>query len=586
MRKYSLEFSIVLIFASLVVAFLWSTLTGVAPFLPYVLIGVCLAGLVFFMIPSTVFAADGTEQDGVRERYAPKYFAQTLLSSVVGVGIIVGAAAVLNRERFSKTFDVTQRKTNSLSPETDKFLAALTDEVAIYCVPSVDPRERYCEENAYLRALYAERSPKIQHTAVDLRDMATLGQVQPAGYSRLVFVSKQNRSEVTGEITESKITNALINLVKSKKTVYFLVGNGEPPTGFEGKKNYANQVEVLKSRAYDVKEVNLNDGPLPAEAKVLIAGSAEVAYNQIVENELRRFLAAGGRLLLTLNPYRSPGMSKLLADLGVELNPVLLINNRGATSLGAQLQQLAPMRPPIVVGDFSQSSPITSVLGARDVALADGGRPFVVKDVTEGGIKTKHTVIASAFHAAPVTLTDEQRNALQLSGALNVDPDAGFDPKKTWPIGVQIEIENPAPLAEGLPKAAVAMNAKSGTGADLGKESKPAPAEAAKTEGNAADGKYESKEKEAKKAAEVVLLGFELAGPYERAAPANGQILPLAVSHLYRDEDLISIPTKDFAPRQFKLDKNPGAYLFLFAGLLPVSTALAGFYIWMRRRSA
>ena len=580
MRKYSLEFSIVLIFASLVVAFLWSTLTGVAPFLPYVLIGVCVAGLVFFMIPSSSPGTEGSDNEGVRERYAPKYFAQTLLSSVVGVAIIVGAAALLNRERFSKTFDVTQRKTNSLSSETDKFLGSLTEDVAIYCVPSVDPRERYCEENAYLRALYAERSPKIQHTAVDLRDMATLGQVQPAGYSRLVFVSKQNRSEVTGEITESKITNALINLVKSKKTVYFLVGNGEPPTGFEGKKNYANQVEVLKSRAYDVKEVNLNDGPLPADAKVLIAGSAEVAYNQIVENELRRFLGTGGRLLLTLNPYRSPGASKLLADLGVELNPVLLINNRGATSLGKQLEQLAPMRPPIVVGDFSQSSPITSVLGARDVALADGGRPFVVKDVTGGGIKTKHTIIASAFHAAPVTLTDEQRNALQLNGALNVDPDAGFDPKKTWPIGVQIEIENPAPLAEGLPKAAVAMNGKSGSGAELGKDGEAAKP---KEDGQA---NTDAKDKEAKKTAEVVLLGFELAGPYERAAPANGQILPLAVSHLYRDEDLISVPTKDFAPRQFKLDRNPGAYLFLFAGLLPVSTALAGFYIWMRRRSA
>jgi hypothetical protein len=278
-----------------------------------------------------------------------------------------------------------------------------------------------------------------------------------------------------------------------------------------------------------------------------------------------------------------------LADLGVELNPVLLINNRGATSLGAQLQQLAPMRPPIVIGDFSQTSPITSVLGARDVALADGGRPFVVKDVTEGGIKTKHTQLASAFHAAPVTLTDEQRNALQLNGALNVDPDAGFDPKKTWPIGVQIEIENPGPLAEGLPKAAVAMNGKSGSGAELGKDGKPDQTVAdatAKTDAKDAATPADTKDKEAKKTAEVVLLGFELAGPYERAAPANGQILPLAVSHLYRDEDLISIPTKDFAPRQFKLDRHPGAFLFLFAGLLPVSTALAGFYIWMRRRSA
>lgn len=589
MRKYSLEFSIVLIFAALIVALLWSTIGGVAPFLPYVIIGVCLAGLIFFMIPSSSGTQGGDEV--AREKYAPKYFAQALLSSIVGVAIIIGAAAVLNRDRFSKTFDVTQRKTNSLSPETEKFLGSLDKDVAIYCIPSVDPRERYCEENAYLRGLYAERSAKIQHAALDLADMATMSRVQPAGYSRLVFVSQDNRSEVVGEITESKLTNALINLVKSKKTVYFLVGNGEPSTGFEGKKNYANMVEVLKNRAYDVKEANLSDGPLPADAKLLVAGSAEVAYTQVVENELRKFLAKGGRLVLTLNPYRSVGMTKLFSDLGVDLSSVLLVNNRGATSFGAQLAQIAPMRPPVVIGEFSQTSPITSVLSPRDVALADGARPFVTKDISDGPIKVKHTLLASAFHAAPVTLTDEQRNGLQLSGALAVELDPGFDPKKTWPVASQIEVENPAPLAEGLPQAAVALATGSGTSPELGKApTEETAAAGAQSDADKADGgaaKPDSSDKpDDKKTAEVVLLGFELAGQYERAAPANAQLLPLAVAHLYRDEELISIPTKDFAPRQFKLDRNPGAYLFLFAGLLPVATALAGFYIWMRRRSA
>jgi hypothetical protein len=583
MRKYSLEFSIVLIFAALVVAFLWSTIAGVAPFLPYVLVGVCLAGLVFLMIPTGASSAGG--EDGVRERYAPKHFAQTLLSSILGVAIIIGVAALLNRDRFSKTFDVTERKTNSLSPETEKFLSSLSNDVGIYCIPSVDPRERYCEENAYLRGLFAERSPKIQHAAVDLADMALMSRVQPAGYSRLVFVSQDNRSEVVGEITESKMTNALINLVKSKKTVYFLVGNGEPGTGFEGKKNYANMVEVLKNRAYEVKQVNLSDGPLPADAKLLVAGSAEVAYSQVVENELRKFLAGGGRLVLTLNPYRSVGMTKLFSDLGVDLSSVLLVNNRGATSFGAQLAQIAPMRPPVVVGEFSQTSPITSVLSPRDVALADGARPFTTKDTTEGVMKVKHTLLGSAFHSAPVTLTDEQRNGLQLSGPLSVELDPGFDPKKTWPVASQIEIENPAPLAEGLPQASLAMAAGEGSGAspDLGTPEANAPES---KDGAAGDQGSKDSSDASKKTAEVVLLGFELAGQYERAAPANGQILPLAVAHLYRDEDLISIPTKDFAPRQFQLDRNPGAYLFLFSGLLPVATALAGFYIWMRRRAA
>lgn len=578
MRKYSLEFSICLIFAALVVGLLFTTLAEVAGFLPYVLMGLCLAGLVFFMVPWS--SEDKEETGGSREKYAPKYFAQALLTSLVGVAIIIAAAAMLNRDRFSTTIDVTQRKVNSLSEETTKFLSSLENDVAVYCIPSANPVERYCEENAYLRGLYAEKAPKLQHGAIDLRDMATMAQVQPAGYSRLVLMSQENRSEIVGEITESKLTNGLINLVKSKKTIYFLTGNGEPPISFEGQKNYANQVEVLKSRAYEVKEHNLTDGPLPEDARLVIAGSGTVAYNSIVENELRRLLARGGRLLLTVNPYRSIGMSKLFSDLGIELSSTLLVNNRGATSLGAQLAQLAPMRPPVVVGEFSQSSPITNVLGPRDIALADGAWPLTFTDVSDDSFKVKHTQLATAFHAAPVTLTEEQRNNLQLNGPLGIDPDPGFDPKGTFTVAVQSVIENPERLAEGLPQATVALAGDNS--ADLEVEVDQSNAESAGNEASETEGSAEKKET----TAEVVLLGFELAGQYERAAPANAQILPLAVAHLHRDEELISIPTKDFAPKQFQLDRNPGAYLFLFAGMLPVAMALAGFYVWIRRRAA
>jgi hypothetical protein len=579
MRKYSLEFSIGLIFVALVVGLLFTTLAEIAGFLPYVLLGACLAGLAFFLIPWS--GQSGEDGEGGREKYAPKYFAQALLTSLVGVAIIIAAAAMLNRERFSTTFDVTQRKVNSLSDETTKFLSSLQDDVAVYCIPSANPAERYCEENAYLRGLYGEKSQKLKHGAVDLRDMATMAQVQPAGYSRLVLMSKENRSEIVGEITESKLTNGLINLVKSKKTIYFLTGNGEPPSSFEGQKNYANQVEILKSRAYEVKEHNIVDGPLPEDAHLVIAGSATVAYNTIVENELRRLLARGGRLFLTLNPYRTIGMNKLFSDLGIELSSTLLINNRGATSLGAQLAQLAPMRPPVVVGEFSQSSPITNVLSPRYIALADGAWPFTFKDVTDDVFKVKHTQLASAFHAAPVTLTDEQRNSLQLNGPLAVEPDPGFDPAATYTIALQTVIEHPERLAEGLPQATVALAGDRASDLAVGED-------ANKTDEAAADKKDGDEATSDKKetTAEVVLLGFELAGEYERAAPANAQILPLAVAHLHRDQELISIPTKDFAPRQFQLDRNPGAYLILFAGMLPLAMALAGFYVWMRRRAA
>lgn len=573
MKKYKLEFAIGVIFAGLLVALLWSNLTALWKPLPIVLATVAAVVLAGVVMPWGEKKGAGLATDS--EKYAPKYFAQAIVSSVVGIAVIVGIAGLANRERFSKTFDLTERKVNSLSSETETFLASLEKEVEVWCVPSQNPTERYCEDSMQLRRLFAEKTEKIVMGNVDLSQMAIVQRVKPAGYGRLVLMTRDGaqRSEVVGKVTESKLTNGLINLIKTKKVVYFLVGSGEPSTGMDaGERSYAQVAEILKNRAYDVKEHNITAGDLPADATMVVAGSATVPYNTVVENMLRRVLARGGRVLLTVNPYRDPGMPKLFSDLGITLEDTLLVNNRGATQLGGQLAQLDPMRPPLVVGEFSRESPITSVFSPRDIALADGARPmsFTSADNGEGGLKLKHTTLMSAFHAAPVPMTAEARTKLPLEGPLGVTPPTDFDPKKTYTVGIDVEIENPAKLAEGLSAATVAM--ADGKGA-LGTE-------ASKTDA-AGEKKDPSKEN-----AELVVLGFDLAGRFEGAAPANPQILPLAVSHLYRDKELVSIPTKDFAPKQFNLEKNPGGFLFLFAGFLPIATALTGFYIWMRRRSA
>ena len=573
MRKYKLELVIGTIFLGICSALLWTTMAGLWKPLPYVLAGVCFAAFVAFAMPW----GDKNAKELGTERYAPKFFAQAVVSSIVGIAVIIGVAAILNRDRFSKTFDLTTNKVNSLSPETEKYLGSLSAEVEVWCVPSMSQTERYCEESMQLRRLYAEKSQKLVMGNVDLANMSVVQRVKPTGYGRLVLITKDNRSEVVGKVTESKLTNALINLIKSKKTIYFLVGSGEPSTQAEGGASYAQQAEILKNRAYEVKEHNITAGDLPADAMLVVAGSAKVPYNSVVENMLRRVLARGGRVIFTVNPYRDPGMPTLFADLGVKFEDTLLVNNRGATPLGGQLAQLDPMRPPLVVGQFSRESPITSVFSPRDIALADGARPIAheTKEAKDGELKLKHTNLMSAFEAAPIAVTAEQRSRLPLEGPLNLQLPTGFDTKKTYNVGLHVEIENPAKLAEGLPAATVASSTDGGLGLS------PTP-----TATPGADGKTPEAKKDEKPTGEIVILGFDVAGRYEGAAPANAQLLPLSVAHLYRDKELISIPTKDFAPKQFNLEKNPGAYVFLFSGMLPLATALAGFYIWMRRRSA
>ncbi|NBW83045.1 hypothetical protein EBR21_14950, partial [bacterium] len=159
----------------------------------------------------------------------------------------------------------------------------------------------------------------------------------------------------------------------------------------------------------------------------------------------------------------------------------------------------------------------------------------------------------------------DQRNRLPLEGDLRLTPNAGFDPKKTWPVAVDVEIETPAKLAEGIPSATLAAKDGAGNLATGGK-----------------DGKDANKDKQS---SEVVVIGFDTVA-YERMIPTTSNLIPLAVAHLYKEKDLISIPTKDFAPKRFKMERNPANYVLLFAFILPLLTALSGLYIYVRRRSA
>ncbi|MEN9808793.1 MAG: hypothetical protein RLZZ488_360 [Pseudomonadota bacterium] len=565
MKKYRLEIAIGLIFALLLLGLLWTNLAALAPQVPWALLGVCLIGLFSILFPVPERNAEGKVVTAPSEKYAPKHFALAVVWSVIGIAIIVGLASLLNRERFSKTFDLTQRKVNSLSSETVNVLKELKSDIQIVCIPSQDPRERYCDENAQLRRLYSETSQKIQHVVLNLADRAALQQVRPSGFSRLVLLTKEGgRNEVSGSVTESKLTNAILSLTKSKRTVYFLTGNGEHATTMEGNRNYYAVSEILRNRSYEVIPHKYTE-ELPADAQLVVAGPATAPYSAIHENMLRRFLARGGRLILVLNPYRDPGMPKLFADLGVRFDPTLLMSNQGATQFGTQLAQIDPLRPPIAVGEFSRSSDITKVFPASDIGLADGARgmTFTAPAGEANIFKLKGTNLVSAMHAAPVTLTDEQRNRLPLEGDLRLTPDAGFDPKKTFPVAVDIEIEAPAKLAEGIPSATLAAKDGAGNLPAASKDNKDA----------------------AKQSAEVVIFGFDTVA-FERMLPTTTNLIPLAVAHLYKEKDLISIPTKDFAPKRFKMERNPANFVLLFAFILPLVTALSGLYIYWRRRSA
>ena len=553
MKKHKLEFSIGAIFVAFIVLLMWQSLSIIAQPLPIVLLSICIIFILYMVSPF----GDAKQKDQQNiEVYAPKYYAQAIISSVIGVAIIVFIAVILNKNNFSKTFDLTSNQINSLSEESYKFLDSLSKPVQVICVPSSNPTDNYCDNSVDLINLFAKRSKFIVNAGVlSLADKAMLQKVQPSGFARLVLMTETNKSEIDGVISESRLTNAIINLVRFKKVVYFLSGSGEPSISADGgvDKNYSDIVTGLHAKAYEVKEWNIKQGNLPQEARVLIAGDNNIPYSEEVQNILQNFIANGGRLVLIVNPYREQGLEKFYALLNLKLDPVLLTLNSN-TALGQQIQKQNLSRPPVIASNFNMESPITRVIaqvyGVQAVMPIDGGRPIsiITNENTNSPIKTSETVLFSSYSAAPITLTAEARNKIDLNSPFHLSPDVTFDSNKAWPLGVDVEINGASHFSQEKP---------------VNKGIDP------------------SKDK-----SEVVIYGFSLVGPYSKAIPISEELLPLTVAHLYQDQELVTIPSRDFTPKQFNLSRNPGAWLPLFAGILPVITAIAGLFIWFKRRSA
>ncbi|WP_186647772.1 Gldg family protein [Fluviispira vulneris] len=551
MKKHKLEFSIATIFLIFVTLLMWENLVLINKYFP---IGLVLLGaivLAYLVSP----LGNNKNKENTAEKYAPKYFAQAIISSLIGMCLIIGLAVVLNKNNFSKSFDLTSNKINSLTPESVKILSTLTKPVEIICVPSSNLGENYCDSNIDLLSLYMKTSPQIINVGqLSLTDKAMVQKIQPSGFSRLVLMSGNNKSEIDGVITESKLTNAIINLVKFKKVVYFLSGSGEPSVNPDNSgRSYSDVVSVLQAKSYEVKEWNIKQGNLPQEAKVLIAGDNNLLYGEEVQNILRNFIGFGGRLILLVNPYREQGLERLYTELNLKLDPILLTLNT-STPIGQQLVKQNFSRPPILASNFNPDSPITKVFadvyGAQAIMPLDGGRPISIlaNENPTGKVLINATNLLSAYSAAPITIAPEVRNKIDLMAPFRLSPDANFDANKIWTIGVNLDISGASNLA--VEKV-------------LNKETDPA-----------------------KDKAQVVVFGFSILGPYARDNPISENLLPITVAHLYQDQELVSIPPRDFTPKQFNMSLYPGRWLPFFAGILPVITAISGLFIWFKRRSA
>jgi ABC-type uncharacterized transport system involved in gliding motility auxiliary subunit len=450
------------------------------------------------------------------------------LLTLVFVAILVGISLLVHR--FPGRLDLTEGKGYSISSQSQKIVKTIKQDVWVRAFfQTGNPGQKKAQG---LFETYALNNPRIHFQFIDPDRQPSLArQYGIRNYGEVILESGGKTQSVTSA-DEEGITNGLLRLMQTKaKKVVFLTGHGEKSLLDTQKTGFSQAKGLLEKENYQVEEMNLLGGTgLPAEARCLvIAGPKKSFFPEEIE-DLKKYLKAGGRVILLLEPYQDGGFKEWLASLGVTLGQDMVIDKLSRVFGGDYLIPMAgaygqhPITEKFTVATFFPT--------ARSLTLASSPPAGVFYDVL--------------VRSSSGSWAEFNKKAVE-KGQAAFDP--GQDQKGPLTLAVLVTLAPPEHKAESKDPP--------------GKETKIPKGQ-------------------------LVLFGdsdyasngyFNLSG--------NGDLFLNAVNYLTEEEALIAIRPAKTPVRPLSLSSSQAMVLFLVPMvLLPGLVIGAGIWVWRSRRKA
>ena len=484
------------------------------------------------------------------EKYIYFQYMTSILSSLFFLASVVVVLFTFTSPLLNKSFDFSPGGIYSLSAESLSILQRLNTsdkKIDIYCINGSDNASSdYCAENQHLLNLVQEKSPeKVSLLTLDFRKQEhqdLFRKLSPQGVERVVVSSGEARNtELTGLITEQALINSIFNfLEKKQKWVYFLQGKGEPGISAGEQRTYYSLVNELKRLGYSTAVI------FPEEVKkihpnsLLFIGANTRPYTASDTVIFKEFMEKGGKPVIFINPLKENGLDNFVKDLGLKIDSKTLLAHPARTDSQDFI------RKPLIIGGFSSASPMTALFAKQNINLQVNDAAVAIEPMKPAKPGYTYVPLFGLFGAAPAIISNEEKNNIQSEGPLPVEGDSTSDVNHIWRAGWFMGV---------APKSDL-FNVK-------------APIE---------------------KEAEAVIFGFDSStGAGSDKKRRVSQILQMnvlrnTVNYLHRDEELISIPEKNFSPKALTEVERAKQILPFFIWALPILTAFAGIVIWYRRQ--
>lgn len=448
------------------------------------------------------------------------------LNSAVTATLVIAIVGVLNfmSARYPFKADLTKNRANTLAEQTVKLVKGLNREVKATLFAKMQQKEQ-------LRPLlenYKALNPKFELDFVDPdREPTRAKQVGIKKYGTL-HLAAGGRDAKVEEVTEEKITNALIKLLKDRTpTLCSITGHGEKSFASQEAEGYSAVKKSLSEQSYETKDLNLvqeaKDGKIPETCDAIaVLGPTKSFFDPEVKM-VSDYLANGGRAIFALD-----------------------LNVRGG--------EFAPELFPVLKAWFVKADwgvivdPLSRMLGV-DAAVP---------------------IVATYSKEHPITRDFQPNSFFPFARPLEVLPGAPAELKTSW-----IAQTTPKSWAVTDPKQLASGEVKFTEGKD-----RAGPL----TVAIAVEGKQ--KDSKAPRATRIVAFATShfATNNYSRFG-GNLDFFLNAASWLMEDESLISIRAREDESSKIELSQKAGTTVFyVTVVLIPLLIAISGLVIWLRRR--
>ncbi len=246
------------------------------------------------------------------------------LVSILFIAILVGINLILYR--FPGRADLTEGRRHSLSVQTRNILKNIHQEVWIRAFfQEGHPTRKKAKE---LLDNYSTINPQIHYQFIDPDRQPSLAQKYGVrNYGTLVLESA-GRTQSANTADEEGITNALLRLSQPKaKKVIFTTGHGERSLQDTQREGFSFAKGILDKENYRVEELNLLSGSgLPADTDCLVIAGPRKPFMPVELEDLKKYLAGGGKMLLLLEPFQDAGLKDWISSYGLTLGNDIIID--------------------------------------------------------------------------------------------------------------------------------------------------------------------------------------------------------------------------------------------------------------------